>query len=354
MHPFFAPLSAHEATLLLTLLTVGGSEQLDCLAHLTPEVRDRLEAKAQALDAIPSDRRMQLMVLELKNLLASSGQRGVERVDPSWILHHLRGETPRVVASILLGLPRPLQRSVYQRLPNAIKTQLPRKDELRRTPTEVTHTVRQRFALRFHPMPMPGPAPQRFADCIYLVRRELHGVVRSLGLIELGQAFVAVGKVALAELCRRLPRPQAEELVHAVKVASQVDLPDLNQAQWFLSRIVGNFENTEEFLQKSGLWRLAKAARLEAPDWRQAMAQRLPRRAAQQWLGFIDRAAEVPSLDQTALERLQDAILVRFVVLARRQRLSSAWATASLAYFDPAAAQDALQSAEAAPEFDGA
>ena len=352
MHPFFAALSPHESTLLLTLLTAGGSDQVGCLGHLPEPRRSLLQEKAQALLAIDSERRVQLMVLELKALWADHGQRSLERVDPSWIVYHLRGEGPRVVGVVLLGLQRALQRQVLQRLPTAVRQQLPRKEEIRQLPAAVLDSVRQRFANRLHPMPLPGPAPIAFADCLHLPRRELYVLVRSLGLIELGQAFVSVGKVALAELCRRLPRPQAEELVYAVRQASQTDLPDLSHAQRFLSRIIGNFDDTEEFLQKSGLWRLAKAAGREPPSWQQALAQRLPRRAALQLLDFIARAQEMADITDLVRQRLQDVIIVRLVVMARRNIIGANWATAQLTFHDPQASQEALVAAEAAAEFE--
>ena len=66
----------------------------------------------------------------------------------------------------------------------------------------------------------------------------------------------------LAELCRRLQRSKAEELILAVRRASKTDAPDLKTAQRFLSRVVVNFDDTEEFFQKAGLWRVSEAASL--------------------------------------------------------------------------------------------
>ena len=55
MHPFCEPLQDREATLLLTTLTVGGSDDVTIFQHLPPEARARLDEKAQALLGIVPD-----------------------------------------------------------------------------------------------------------------------------------------------------------------------------------------------------------------------------------------------------------------------------------------------------------
>lgn len=346
MHPFFAPLNVWEESLLLTTLTVGGgSDHVGIFAHLPAESSKRLQEKAQALLAIAADKRLALMVRELREILATNGRRGIERVDPSWIIHHMKGESPRVVATILLGLPAPLVRSLLKRLPTALRRALPPKSEIHALPEAITEGVRQRFEARFHPMPTPTGGPMVFRDVVHLERAELFHLTRDLGLIELGQAFVSVGKMALAELCRRLPRERAEELVQAVKVASHVDLPDVKSAQRFLSRVVMNFEDTEEFLQKSGLWRMAKACRLETNEANMALAQRLPRKAGQLLFLYIAKAAEMEDLTPEVLKRLQDSILTRVKLLAQMGRLGSALHDVQFQFHDPVAAQAALDAA---------
>jgi hypothetical protein len=345
VHPFFSPLTPWEASVLLTTLTVGGSDQVGVFAHLAPEPRGRVQEKAQALLAIPAEKRVPLMVRELRELFAARGRRGVERVDPSWIVHYLHGESPRVVATILVGLPPPLVRSVLKRLPQALRKTLPPKDEIAQIAPSVADAVRLLFEARFHPMPTSLASPMRFRDVLHLERLELYHLTRDLGLIELGQAFVAVGRMALLELCRRLPRERAQELIRAVRVASTVDAPDPKSAQRFLSRVVMNFEDTEEFLQKAGLWRLAKGCLLEDEAARLSLAQRLPRKAGQLLGSYIQKAQAWEELTPEVLGRLQDSILVRVVMLSRTGKISAPWAQTPMGYHDAAAAQAAIEAA---------
>ncbi len=318
--------------MLLTTLTVGGSSETELFEHLPPDVRARVREKAEALLAIPTEKRVPFMVHEIKDALTFRGLRGVERVDPSWILQGLKGESARVVATILVSLPGPTVRSVLKRLPSGIRRKLPPKNEVKRIQVELVRAVRQIFESRFARMPMPSPKGFAFRDVIQLERAEIYRLMRDLGLIELGQAFAAVGRMALAELCRRLPRNKAEELILAVKGASRIDMPDLKASQRFLSRVVPNFTDTEEFFQKAGLWRLAKASLLEDAVFRAGFKQRLPREAGKLLEVYMDKATEMGGFDEDALKRLQDGVLLRIQDLARRRAISTRWENVEMTF----------------------
>jgi hypothetical protein len=350
MHPFFEPLSERETMLLLTTLTVGGSDEASIFAYLPAASRDRLNEKAQALVGVPKEKRIAFIVHEMKQALARSGLRGVEKVDASWLLLALKGESPRTVAAVLVGLPTPTVRSVLERLPPGIRQRLPPREEMKQVQVEIVRSVRHLFESRFSAMPRPSAKGFAYRDVVQLERQEIYRLMRDLGLIELGQAFVSVGKMALAELCRRLPRDKAEELIHAVRGASRVDLPDLQTAQQFLSRVVVNFKDTEEFFQKAGLWRLAKGALIEDASFRAAFRQRLPREAGELFESLMERAREMGNLDEEVIKRLQDSILWRISYLARRGDVSPRWAEAEMFYFDPATvAAVAAEGAEGPP-----
>ncbi|MBI3178012.1 MAG: hypothetical protein HYZ27_00025 [Deltaproteobacteria bacterium] len=323
--------------LLLTTLTVGGSSEVAVFEHLPEPTRTRVRDKAQQLIAIPTEKRVTFMVHEMKEALQFKGLRGLERVDPSWILQGLKGEPPRVVATILNSLPAPTVRSILKRLPGGIREKLPPRAELSRIPVELVRAVRQIFESRFHAMPMPSAKGFAFRDVIQLDRAEIYRLMRDLGLIELGQAFAAVGKMALAELCRRLPREAAEELILAVRSVAKLDVPELKPAQRFLSRIVPNFKDTEEFFQKSGLWRLAKASLLETPAFRAGFRQRLPREAGLLFDVYVEKASEMEEINEDMLRRLQDSVLVRIHELSRKHVIAPNWATMSMGFHNPQA-----------------
>lgn len=351
MHPFFAPLDAHDLGLLLTALTRGGgAEQRQLFAYLPAARRAALDDKAEALLQIPADKRVALMVRQLKELVGQGGRRGIERVDPSWLAEALAPESPRMIATLLLPLPQPVMRSVLRRLPAAVHAALPSRESLASVPPALAAALALRFERSFAAMPAPPSGPWQLLDIVHLERRDLAALVRDLGLVELGQAFAAVGRRALLDLLKRLPRQHAEELVQAVRVASRVDVPDLQRAQRFLSRVVVNFEDTEEFIQKAGLWRLAKATAAAEATALAALMQRLPRRAADLLAGFRERAQQMEEVDAAAAARLQDGILVRLALLAGAGRLTGPLPPAGMRYHDAAAAEEALAAAQAPAE----
>ncbi len=348
MHPFFEPLSEREAMLLMTTLTLGGSDSVSIFSHLPDEVAGRLNEKAQALLQIESKKRVPFMVKQMKQALNFKGLRGVEKVDPSWILQEMRGESPRTVAAILVSLPPSVVRSVLKRLPSGVRKNLPPKEEMKDVPVELVRSVRQIFESHFHAMPASSGREFAFADTIHLERKELYYLLRDLGLVELGQAFIAVGKLALAELCRRLPRSKAEELIMAVRRSSRVDTPDLKTAQRFLSRVVVNFDDTEEFFQKAGLWRIAKAMLPEGEAFQATYRQRMPRTAGELFDSYLVKAGEMEDLTEEKLARLQDSILMRVRELSDKGRISPRWAQLKFAYNDPEFEINVLAAEEAA------
>lgn len=337
MHPFFEPLDEREAMLLLTALTVGGSADTGIFQHLPADRRPHMAEKAQALLAMPSDKRVSFMVHEIKQALSFKGLRGLERIDPAWIVLGLKGENARVVATVLISLPNPVVRAVLKRLPSGIRKQLPPKEEVSRIPLELVRAVREIFESRFHAMPAPSARGFAFRDILQLERPDLYRLTRDLGLIELGQAFVSVGRMALAELCRRLPRDKAEELILAVRSASTVDIPDVKSAQRFLARVVVNFEDTEEFFTKAGLWRLARAALIEDPSFRTAFKQRLAPEAGRLFVSYAEKAAELQDVSEEAVHRLQDSVLVRIRELSRRGLIAPQWQSLEMVFHQPPA-----------------
>lgn len=354
MHPFFSGLDNYEVALLVTTLGVGGMQAQDAFEALGEPLRARLTERAQQLAQMAPEVRQSLMGSELKELMSQSAGSSLELVDPTWLVHRLRGEGPRVVGLVLLGLPAPAMRSALRRLPSAIRRQLPPKSQLLHLPKGLARELRALFATRFVPMPRPGPGPRGVRELLFLQRLELYHLVRDLGFIELGQAFAAVEKTALVELCRRLAKEDAHALIRAVQTAAEIDRPDTKTAQHFLSKVVVNFEDAEEFLQKSGLWRLARATINEPPAWHRAMVQRLPRRVGLLFGEHLARARELELGEDTELcGRLQDAILVQVQLMARRGKVQRAWADAPMAYRDPAACEAALQAADTGPSAAG-
>ena len=339
MHPFFEPLSQRDAMLLLTTLTIGGRDETALFTMLPESSRVELEQKAQALLSLDSDKRVSFMVNQIKEALASTGGKGLEAIDPSWLAHELAQESPRIVAAILVTLPDKTIKSVAKRLPKSIREQLPRKREVENIAPTIQKAIRQSFEARFAQMPNPPALKQfTFRDIIRLERSELSILMRTIGLIELGQAFVSVGKMALVDFCRRLPKEEQAELIEAVRRSDHMDEAERKSAQRFLSRVVGTFEDQEEFFHKAGLWRLAKSSVREDEAFQLALSQRLPRNPGMIYRRLIDTAANMDDLTDELIGRFQDSILLEMSPLVSRGKLNPKWTQVPLSLNDPARA----------------
>lgn len=327
--------------LLMTTLTLGGREKLGIFARLPDQTAQQLNEKAEALLNIDAQKRMQFVVKEMKQALSLKGLRGVERVDPSWLLGGMHGESPRTVAAILVSMPPAVVRSILKRLPSGVRKNLPPKEELKHAPTELVAAVRQIYESRFHAMPTTSRRAFGFREVIHLERKEIYQLLRDQGLEQLGQAFLAVGKLALAELCRRLPRKKAEELILAVRRTAKTDVPDLKSAQRFLSKAVVNFDDSEEFFQKAGLWRLAKAASLDGEDFCAAFRQRMPRESGELFSSYLEKFREIEEVDEDGLRRLQDTVVKRVKALADAGTIGARWGQLKLDLHYPDAEEGA-------------
>jgi hypothetical protein len=338
------PLDRRQQTLLLTTVAFAGSQAAELWSLLPDEIAAALQEKAQRLDEIPRDKRVPVVVRELKGLMAFRGVKGLDGVEPSWLAAGFKGESPRVIAVALMYLPSSLSKQIVQRLPEHVQQALPSREELRDVPLEVAKLVRARFERKFIAMP-----PERdlvevsFADVVLLTARELIAVVRNVGADEIACAFLAVGKRALAEFLTKLSPADSDELIAAVRRADLKDGMELKAAQAFLGKVLtagapptrgapaprtsGNtsgiaFANTDELFQKAGLYRLARALSVEEPVAVQQLVQRFPRAHGRLLLDYLERVRE-RGLDEAQVRRLRDQIVDVVINLSRRGKIDA-------------------------------
>src|SRR6516164_6415883 len=99
------PLDRRQQTLLLTMLSFGGSQSKELLSLLPDDDAQALAAKAAKLEEIPKEKRVPLMVRELKQTMTFRAVKGLEGVEPSWLSAGFKGESPRIVAIVLMHMP---------------------------------------------------------------------------------------------------------------------------------------------------------------------------------------------------------------------------------------------------------
>lgn len=327
------PLDKKQQTLLLTTMSFGGANAEELLEFLPDDEMGPLREKIQTLNEIPKEKRIPLMVRQLRQLLQFRATKGLEGVEPSWLIAGFRGESPRTVAIVLMHMPSSITRQIQSRLPEAVRNAMPTRQELRVIPLEIVKLVRARFDSKFASMPTEHELEEvRFADVVLLTARELVTLVRKVGANELAVAFVAVGKRALAELLGRLPPEHAEELISAVKRVTSADQVEFQEAQAFLSRVMGNFHNTDELFQKAGLYRLARSIAMEESVFVRQLSQRFPRAHGRLLTDYLTRVRQQEPEAPDRIMRLRDQVLEEVADLARRGKIDGRYAQSPIAY----------------------
>jgi len=346
----YAAAGRRDAMLLLTSIFFAGSQASELFEFLPDDTAARLNEHAEKLLAIPREKRLALLVREMRRLMSIRTTFRLEGVDPSWLVAGFRGEKPRTVAIVLLHLPSSISRQIVERLPPAVRQALPPRTELRNVPMEIVQLVRKRFDAKFAMMEVPRQLSHfGFKEVLALEARELVALTRVLGIEELACAFVSVGKRALAELLRRMPRENAEELIVAVKKVTQRDAMEIKDAQKFLARVLVNFQNTDELFQKAGLYQLAKAVTTEDRDFVRQVYQRFPRAHGRLLEEYLAKVKELGESDAERIQLLQDRILDQVRDLSARGKISTRYVQYTFRYHrgdEAAGAEDASSESE--------
>ena len=310
----------------------GGTQTKDLLMLLPDEDASLMGEKAQKLEEIPREKRVAVMIRELKQMMTFRAMKGLEGVEPSWLSAGFKGETPRVIAIALMHMPSSVARQIIARLPEPVQAALPPREALKDVPLPVIKLVRARFGAKFATMPLERDVAElRFRDLVLLTAKELVIVIRHVGADEIACAFLAVGKRALAEFLGKLPPSDAEELIAAVKRADMKDQMEVKAARGFLAKVLGTFNNTDELFQKAGLNRLARAISIEDVVYVRQISQRFPRAHGRLLGEYLVRAKE-GTLEEAQVMRLRDQVLDVIVNLSRRGKIEARYGQSPVAY----------------------
>lgn len=345
----FYPMSPRQTMLLAMIFMRGGQEDLPLLELLPDDDGYLLQEKAEALLQIEGDGRAGVIVREIRRQVQFAGLAGLESIDPSWLLAGVRGEQPITIGIILSQLSATARSRILAQIPSSVRAKIPGKEDLKNTKLEIMRIVRQRFEAKFTTMPAPPSEPTTFyfKDVTLLEARELIQLIRALGIEELASAFLTVGRRKLAELCTKLGSGAAEELIKAVKDTDPEDAMAITDANDFLSKILMDLKLDEarglpatelkdrfqkELFQKAGLFRLAKAIRMERPAFVQQLAQRIPRGHGKLLKSYTYKLNE-KELDEVKLRRLQDLVLMRIEKLAERGKVNPRYLKFSFCYW---------------------
>src|SRR5687767_5816321 len=253
--------------LLLTAVTFGGNESVDAFDHLPDEDREILQHRAKGLLEIPRDKRIPLLVQEIKRLITVR-RRQLGSADPARLAKVLSQERPALVEVVLKALPATLADAVRKDLPSPPAVKLKR--EVR---PDVLSIVRWKLedALK---LAAPQVGLFKFSDLLTLQQRELLTICDRMGARALATAFAGLPDEEQAKVFAALP-PDQRSLGQRASEAGKARKLTEGDSRTVLE-MYGAVENPSVGMRSAGAQRLARACLAQGPEFAVKIIDRHP------------------------------------------------------------------------------
>ncbi len=251
--------------LLLTSLAFGGSKAVASFEHLPAEEEELLKHRAAALLQIPRDKRVPLLVQEIKRL-TTQRRRQLASADPRRLAEVLSKERPVMIEVVLRALPVELAEAARAAIPNHPTIRLQR--DVR---PDVLSIIRWKLeeALQQN---APRVGTFRFTDLLTLQQREILSVCDRMGARVLSTAIAGLPSAEAEQLFSQLPPDQRTLAMKAAEAAKSKPLSE-DDAKTVLG-MHGALENPSEGMRSAGAQRLMRACVAQSGDFAQRMVER--------------------------------------------------------------------------------
>lgn len=265
MEQYFASLSKRQTMLLLTALAFGGSDAIGSFEHLSPEEEELLKHRAQGLLQIPRDKRIPLVIQEIKRLVMAR-RRQLANADPKRLAALLSKERGALVEVVLRALPSELADACRAELPPRPGVKLAR--EVR---PDILSIVRWKLEEG-----LKQGAPQvgtfRFTDLLMMPQREIISICDRMGARVLATAVAGLSDADREAFVSKLAPDQralANKAAEAGK-ARRLSEPDAKT----VLEIHGALENPSNGMRSAGAQRVIRASVAQGAEFAQRLVER--------------------------------------------------------------------------------
>jgi hypothetical protein len=262
---FFTSLNKRQSMLLLTAITFGGQEGVAALDFLASEEGELLQHRAQEIMQIPREKRIPLLVSEIKKLVKD--RRGqLWSAEPEKLAELLRKERGALVEVVLRALPAVLA--------EAVRTHVSQKPVklTREVRPQVLDIVRWKLEQRLSRSAGGGLVSFKFSDVLMLQTRELFTVCDRLGARVLGPALAGLPEAQINALVAPLPPDQKQLAVKAIAANAPRKLPE-EEAKAQLE-VHDGFKNLSGAIRSAGVQRLARACLSQSAEFAARMLEK--------------------------------------------------------------------------------
>lgn len=265
MEQFFTSLSKRQTMLLLTSLSINSTEAVPAYEYLPADEEELLRYRALALLEVPKERRIPVLVGEIKRLVTQR-RRQLASADPHRLAAVLKGERPAMVEVVLRALPMDLAEAVRVALGRPRRTSL-----VREVKPEVLSIIRWKLedALRQGAQQVGG---FRFSDLLTLQQRELWVVADRMGARVLATAVAGLPEAERQQLFAQLPPDQRALAQRAADAGASRRLSERDAR--LVLEMHGAIESPSSGMRSAGIQRIARACLAQSTQFAQRMIDR--------------------------------------------------------------------------------
>ncbi len=267
MEQVFASLSKRQTMLLLTSLAFGGSGSVESFAHLAPEEEELLKFRAQTLIQIPREKRVPLLIQEIKRLLTQR-KRQLGGADSRELAALLKNERTAMIEVVLRALPVDLADAVRSQV--GVRPTVKLRREVK---PDILSIIRWKIEDGLKSR-SPNVGSFRFADVMTLQQRELIAICDRMGARVLSSAFAGLSAEDRDALFAKLPPDQRTLALRAAEAAGTRRLSE-DDAKTVLDMHGAN-ENPSLGMRSAGVQRVVRASVAQSPEFAQRLAERHP------------------------------------------------------------------------------
>lgn len=251
--------------LLLTSLAFGGSDAIGSFEHLAPEEEELLKHRAQSLLQIPRDKRIPLVIQEIKRIVTMR-RRQLANADPRRLAALLSKERSSMVEVVLRALPSELADACRAELGPRPTVKLGR--DVR---PDILSIVRWKLEEG-----LKQGAPQvgmfRFTDLLMMPQREVISICDRMGARVLATAVAGLSDGDREEFFGKLPPDQRALAAKAAEAGRARRLSEADART--VLEIHGALENPSTGMRSAGAQRVMRAAVAQAPEFAQRLVER--------------------------------------------------------------------------------
>jgi len=261
---FFTSLSKRQTMLLLTGVTFGGQEVMESFEFLGEQESALLKFRAQDLLQIPREKRIPILVQEIKRLVTSRPAE-LYGADPARLAEVLQGERAATRDILLAAFPEALAEAVRVSLPPSTG----------RPPKKLRPEILPILRWRLEEVLSKAGARRahfKFSDVLLLQTRELLTLADHMGGRALGPAMAGLVTADREEFLGRLPPDLRQLADRTIEHLSERKMADADAKD--LIAVHAGERGPAEAVRSAGAQRLARACLAQSPEFAARLVER--------------------------------------------------------------------------------